>query len=288
MTDPRGVLARDGMAAARLEGILPARRYVSTTRRRIVAPVAPLRRAPRLEAEQLSQLLFGETVEVLDVAEGYAFAQSGRDGYVGYVDADCLDPPSTGSPSAGTASGEADLRVAVLRTYAFTEPSIKSLPQGLYSLNALITPQAREGRFVKARDGGWFIAEHLAPLDRFETDPVAVAERFIGTPSLWGGNESLGLDCSGLVQQVLRACGLACPRDSDQQMALGIPIDPEAGLMRGDLVFWRGHVGFLADSNALLHANGHHMAVVVEPLDEAIRRIEAAGSGRPTAWRRLA
>ena len=208
------------------------------------------------------------------------------------MDADCLDPPSTGSPSAGTASGEADLRVAVLRTYAFTEPSIKSLPQGLYSLNALITPHAREGRFVKARDGGWFIAEHLAPLDRFETDPVAVAERFIGTPYLWGGNESLGLDCSGLVQQVLRACGLACPRDSDQQMALGTPIDPEAGLMRGDLVFWRGHVGFRADSKALLHAKGHHMAVVVEPLDEAIRRIEArsvlTARPRPPAWAGIA
>ncbi len=282
MIDQRRVLARDGLASARLEGIVAASRYVPTTRRRVVTPVAPLRRAPRLEAEQLSQLLFGETVDVLEVADGFAFAQSGRDGYVGYVDADCLDPAA--EPTGGT---EAALRVAVLRTYAFTEPSIKSLPAGLYSLNALIVPEAREGRFVKARTGGWFIEEHLAPLDRFETDPVAVAERFIGTPYLWGGNESLGLDCSGLVQQALRACGLACPRDSDQQMALGRPIDPDQGLMRGDLVFWRGHVGFLADSNALLHANGHHMAVVVEPLDAAIARIDAAGSGRPTAWRRL-
>ncbi len=283
MTDQRGILARDGVAAARLEGIVAARHYAPTTRRRVVTPVAPLRRAPRIEAEQVSQLLFGETVEILDEAEGFAFAQSGRDGYVGYVDAECLD--LHGDP---VAPAPAALRVAVLRTYAFTEPSIKSLPEGLYSLNALITPEDREGRFVKARDGGWFIGDHLAPLDQFETDPVAVAERFVGTPYLWGGNESLGLDCSGLVQQSLRACGMACPRDSDQQMALGTAIDPLQGLLRGDLVFWRGHVGFLTGSNALLHANGHHMAVVIEPLDAAIARIEAAGSGQPTAYRRLA
>lgn len=283
MIDQRGILARDGVAAARLEGVVAARRYAPTTRRRVVTPVAPLRRAPRIEAEQVSQLLFGETVEILDETEGFAFGQSGRDGYVGYVDAECLDPP--GEP---VAPAPAALRVAVLRTYAFTEPSIKSLPEGLYSLNALITPEARQGRFVKARDGGWFISEHLAPLEQFETDPVAVAERFVGTPYLWGGNESLGLDCSGLVQQSLRACGMACPRDSDQQMVLGNAIDPGQGLRRGDLVFWRGHVGFLTGSNALLHANGHHMAVVIEPLDAAIARIDAAGSGQPTAYRRLA
>jgi cell wall-associated NlpC family hydrolase len=282
MMDSRGVLTRDGIAAAQLEGVVPARRYVPTTRRRVITPVAPLRRSPQVDAEQMSQLLFGETVDILDVTAGFAFAQARRDGYVGYVDAACLDRDSR---PAGTHEGA--MRVAVLRTYAFTEPSIKSLPEGLYSLNALIEPEAREGRFVKARQGGWFIAEHLAPLGTFEVDPVAVAERFIGTPYLWGGNESLGLDCSGLVQQALRACGLACPRDSDQQMVLGSPIDPDQGLLRGDLVFWRGHVGFLTDTNALLHANGHHMAVVVEPLDAAIQRIEAAGSGPPTGYRRL-
>jgi cell wall-associated NlpC family hydrolase len=283
MTDPRTCLGHNGVATVRLEGLLAAERYVPTLRRRVISPVAPLRRSPRLDAEQLSQLLFGEVVEVLEETGGYAFAQSGRDGYVGFVDTDCL----AAVPVAATSDGGL-LRVAVLRTYAFSDPSIKSLPEGLYSLNALIEPETREGRFVKAKSGGWFIAEHLAPLGQFDPDPVAVAERFLGTPYLWGGNESLGLDCSGLVQQALRACGMACPRDSDQQMVLGVAIDPADGLARGDLIFWRGHVGFIAGENLLLHANGHHMAVVLEPLDEAIRRIEAAGSGLPTGYRRIA
>ena len=141
---------------------------------------------------------------------------------------------------------------------------------------------------MKARHGGWFVADHLAPLGEVETDPVDVALRFLGAPYLWGGNESLGLDCSGLVQQALRACGIACPRDSDQQMTLGEALEAAEPLQRGDLVFWRGHVGFVSGEDTLLHANGHHMAVVAESLEGAIRRIEAAGSGLPTGRRRMA
>ena len=120
----------------------------------------------------------------------------------------------------------------------------------------------------------------------FVPDPVAVAERFVGAPYLWGGRESLGLDCSGLVQQALFACGHACPRDSDQQQALGRAVDGGA-LQRGDLVFWKGHVGLMVDGERLLHANGHHMMTVIEPLAGAVARIAAAGVGEPTAYRRI-
>ena len=128
--------------------------------------------------------------------------------------------------------------------------------------------------------------DHLAPIGDFETDWAGVAERFLGAPYLWGGRESLGLDCSGLVQQALFACGRACPRDADQQAALGREIAAEA-FGRGDLVFWKGHVAIGLDATRIVHANGFHMAVAIEPLETAISRIDAAGSGRPTAFRRL-
>jgi cell wall-associated NlpC family hydrolase len=113
-----------------------------------------------------------------------------------------------------------------------------------------------------------------------------VAERFLGAPYLWGSRESLGLDCSGLVQQALMACGRACPRDTDQQERMGEAVARDE-FRHGDLVFWKGHVAIGLDEARIIHANGHHMCVAVEPLDEAIARIVAAGSGEPTSFRRL-
>lgn len=276
MSDSRLLLARGDLAAAQLEGLWPAARYAATTQMRVTSPTAALKTAPDARSEQASQLLFGESFDVLLEENDYAFGQSERDGYVGFVRKDAL-AVGRGSPSH---------RVGSLRTFAFSEPSIKSPPVGLYSLNALVTEEAVEGRFVKAVGGGWFVHEHLSRIGDFEDDPVAVAERFVGAPYLWGGNDSLGLDCSGLVQQAMRACGRACPRDSDQQRALGTSVPDLQSLMRGDLIFWKGHVGFISGQNQLLHANAHHMAVVIEALDEAVQRIEAAGSGAPVALRR--
>ncbi|HEV7383963.1 MAG TPA: NlpC/P60 family protein, partial [Phenylobacterium sp.] len=181
---------------------------------------------------------------------------------------------------------EATHRVGALRTYAFAAPSIKTQATGPYSMNALVAVEAREGRLAKVSGAGWVAAEHLTPIGTFETDMAGVAERFLGAPYLWGGRESLGLDCSGLVQAALFACGHACPRDTDQQAELGREIARE-DFGRGDLVFWNGHVAIALDEARVVHANGFHMMVAVEPLETAIARIDAAGVGRPTTYRRL-
>jgi cell wall-associated NlpC family hydrolase len=279
--DPRITLARPDLASSALEGLVSAARYVEPTPMQCSAPVAAIRKAADAGAEQVDQLLFGEGFEVLEEANGFAFGQAQRDGYVGYVDLEALSAPVL-APTH---------RVAALRTYAFAEANLKMPPVALLSMNGLVTVDAVEGRYAKAERSGWIIADHLKPTEEgFETDPAGVGERFVGAPYLWGGRESLGLDCSGLVQQALYACGRACPRDSDQQQALGEALDIGSdlkGLRRGDLVFWRGHVGIMLDGGGLLHANGHHMATAIEPLSEAVARIEAAGSGRPTAFRRL-
>jgi hypothetical protein len=275
-TDPRVTPLRDGLASRSLEGVVTAERYVDTKLRAACVPAASLRCAPDAEAEQLDQVLFGERFEVLDEAAGFAWGQARRDGYVGYVALADLAPP----PAAPTH------RISALRTYALARADFKSPSSGPYSLGALITEEAREGQFVKAAGAGWFPAPHLTPIGVFETDFVAVAERHLGAAYLWGGRESCGLDCSGLLQQALFACGRACPRDTDQQAQMGQAI--KAGeARRGDLVFWRDHVGIVLDGAQLLHASAHHMAVAVEPLVEAIARIKAAGAGEPTGWRRI-
>lgn len=274
--DPRVTPLRDGIASRALEGVVPAEVYLDPRRLGCVVPAAAVRRAPDGASEQMDQLLFGEVFEALEEEGGFLWGQAGRDGYVGFVEAAALAP-----------AGEAPThRVGAIRTYAFAEPSIKSRAAGPYSLNALVTVEAVEGRLARVTGAGWMAADHLTPIGSFETDPAGVAERYLGAPYLWGGRESLGLDCSGLVQQALLACGLACPRDADQQQGLGREIGREA-FGRGDLVFWKGHVAIGLDRERIIHANAHHMAVAIEPLDAALERIKAAGSGEPTAFRRI-
>ena len=273
--DRRVTPRRPDLAGRALEGVLPASAYVDPAHRVLRTAAAGIHAAADAGSEQQDQLLFGEGFEVLDEADGWAWGQARRDGYVGYVRAEVLAP--AGVPATH--------RVAAIRTYAFVEPSIKSHALGPYSLNALVSAEAVEGRFVKAEGSGWFVVEHLAPVGVFETDPAAVAERYLGAPYLWGGRESLGLDCSGLVQQALLACGRACPRDTDQQQVLGRAVEPQ-DLARGDLVFWRGHVALMLDAVNILHANAFHMAVAIEPLAAAIARIAAGPSGEPVAYRR--
>ena len=273
--DARVTLARADLAARALQGLVPAAAYADPAPHGVIVPAAALRRFPDLAAEQLDQVLFGEIFEVLDEQDGFAWGQSRRDGYVGFVERAALAP----------AAALPTHRIAAIRTYAFAEPSIKTRAFGPYSINALLRIEARDGRFAKAVGAGWFVEDHLSPIGRFEADPVAVAERFLGAPYLWGGRESLGLDCSGLTQQALLACGIAYPRDTDQQQQLGQPLS--AGeLQRGDLVFWKGHVAMMLDAERIIHANAHHMATAIEPLSQTRARYVTAGVGEPTAYRR--
>ena len=270
MSDPRLTLARDDLADAALQGLIRAGRFDQTKAYHCAVPAAAIRRAPDPDAEQLDQLLFGETFLVLESTAGWAWGQAGRDGYVGHARLDDL--------KAGAVA--ATHRVTALRAYAFSRPDLKSRPAALLSFNALVAVEAQEGKYLKAQGSGWIAAGQLQPIGAVETDPDAVAERFVGAPYQWGGRESLGLDCSGLVQQALHACGRSCPRDSDQQQALGHAV-AAADLARNDLVFWKGHVGMMLDAQRLIHASAFHMQVAIEPLAEAVARI-----GEPTACRR--
>ncbi len=274
--DPRITPWRDGIAARSLEGVLEAEVYLDPKAMGCVAAATGIHAAADAGSEQMDQLLFGERFEVLEEEGGWLFGQAARDGYVGFVRAEALQ-------AAGAMPTH---RVAAIRTYAFAEASIKSRAIGPYSINSLVAVEAVEGKLAKVAGAGWMTAAHLAAIGTSDGDDwAAVAERFLGAPYLWGGRESLGLDCSGLVQQALFACGRACPRDTDQQQALGVEIDP-AQFGRGDLVFWKGHVAIGLGEGRIVHANGHHMAVAIEPLSEALTRIAAAGS-EAVAYRRL-
>jgi cell wall-associated NlpC family hydrolase len=268
LPDPRRHAYREDLAAASLRDHVKAPRYVTGEQRQIAVPVLPLRRQPRFDAILDTEALFGETLTLLEEHEGWGWVQLARDGYVGYM-------PSEGLSAAVRTPTH---KVAALRTYVYPEPDFKRPPLALLSMNAQLSAAAAEGKFLALEGGGFVVATHTRKVDETAADPVAVALRFVGTPYLWGGRTSLGLDCSGLVQLANEAAGLVCPRDADMQAAeLGRPLARQAELVRGDLVFWDGHVGIMTSATDMLHASAEHMAVVVEPLAEAGARIAASG-----------
>jgi len=278
--DPRVTPARTDLAAKHLEGQVQAARYVEGRLCEVVEPQAPLRREPRPDAPLDTEALKGERVTVYDSnGEGWAWGQLAADGYVGWLPENALSPPGA-APTH---------KVTALRTLAFPGPSIKLPPLEALPFGARLAIARIEDRMAVTPSGAYLPAVHLAPLDRNEADFVAVAERFLGAPYLWGGKTALGHDCSGLVQVALTACGIWCPRDSDmQEQVLGTAVSADlAALKRGDLIFWKGHVAIVRDRETLLHANAYHMAVAVEPIAEAVTRIRGAGS-EMTGVRRIA
>lgn len=270
--DPRRNAYRDDLAAEELRDRVAAPRFVVGEERQVVQSALPLRGTPDPKAAYASELIFGERVMVYDTSEGWAWVQSQRDRYVGYVPAAALSR----SVSAPTH------KVRALGTFVYPAPDIKTPPLMHLSIGSELTVAETGETFSRLLKGGHVVTRHIVEINRHQRDFVEVAERFIGVPYLWGGRTRMGIDCSGLVQVSLQAAGIGAPRDSDMQRAeLGEQIavaDDLEGLQRGDLVFWKGHVGIMADGLMLLHANAHHMAVVIETLPEAAERIAHAGS----------
>ncbi|NWG45526.1 MAG: C40 family peptidase [Alphaproteobacteria bacterium] len=284
MYDPRFTPARADIAARYLEGEIAAERFVDGWAAQVTASSAPLRRTPSPEAGLETELLHGEPFHVYDEADGWAWGQAGIDDYVGFVPLACLAAaPALRAPSH---------RVSALRTFVYPEADLKRPVRLSLSLGAKLRVAEIEGRWARLEEGGFVFAPHLVPARDRAADFVAVAERFIGVPYLWGGRSSLGLDCSALVQLSLEAAGYPAPRDSDVQEAdLGRELPIEGGalpaLERGDLVFWKGHVAIMIDPVRIIHANATHMAVSVNRLEEFARRVEPS-TGPLTSVRRLA
>jgi len=274
--DPRLNAFRPDLADARLQGRVEAARFVDGEDFRVIASQAPVRRAPAADAPLDTEALRGELVRVFDTTDdGWCWVQLAADKYVGYMPREALAAPQPAPTHKVTARA----------TFAFARPDIKSPPLAALPLGAAVavTGEAEDhnARYALIAPAGAVVMQHLAPLAGYATDWTAIAETFLGTPYLWGGKTGIGIDCSGLAQVALQACGIACPRDTYmQERAIGVALPLQSGLpklQRGDLVFWRGHVGIMRDAESLLHANAHHMAVVIEPLAAALARHERAG-----------
>ncbi len=264
--DKRLHACRVDLADETLRGHCDAASFVRGTPMQCAVPVAGVRRAASDDAMQLTQMLWGESVNVFERKNGWAWVQLQRDGYVGYVEDAALT----------TMTASASHRLVVRSSHLYPAPDLKTQPVIAVAMGSELPALATSGDFIKLASEHFVYAAHLNHPQ--PNDFVSVAEQFLHTPYLWGGKTVWGLDCSGLVQVALHAVGAKCLRDSDmQEQSLGHVVGPD-DLRRGDLIFWKGHVGIMQDATTLLHANGHHMMVVSEPLRTAVDRIAARGS----------
>ncbi len=248
-------------------------------RLRVNQPFLALKAEPKLRAAQLTELVYGQAFDVHEVQGRWAYGRVRallphirRGDYVGWIEKSGLDAQTE----------PASFVVNVLSAPVFRKADLKSHIVMSLPLGAKITVIAERDAYLQIGAGAYIHRNHVRPIEVFETDPIAVARRYLGQPYVWGGNGARGVDCSGLVQMALTACGIDCPRDASQQengVGESVPLaSVHAGQGQpGDLLFWPGHVGILATSRRLLHANAYHMAVVEEPLGPALKRMEKAG-----------
>lgn len=271
--DRRLTPANDRAALAHLRGVVDAPQYVAGTAARILWPLADLLARP--DGPRDRQLVLGDGVTVIDRHAGWAFVQAAKDGYCGYLPEAALGPDFT--PTHW---------LAAPASHAYPEPRVQSPARHPLYLGSQVRVTGLQGAWAET-PAGFIPAPHLRAQGDLCQDPVCVAQSLLNAPYLWGGNSAAGIDCSGLVQGALLACGITCPGDSDQQQALGHALPDDAALRRGDLVFWRGHVALVSGPDQIIHANGYSMSVAYEPLSAAIARIENSNGGPVTARRRL-
>ncbi|MDC3003771.1 C40 family peptidase [Paracoccaceae bacterium] len=266
--------ANETVACSTLKGKIKHANFVEAKNYQVNVPFVDLLGSP--DGKRNRQLIYGSKVKYFSAAKGWAFIQNTYDNYVGYV------PEST----IASETQKTHIVTAPL-AHVFMEPNIKSKNIEILPLAARVSGEMIGNGFLET-ELGWISVSQLKRKTELSKDPVEVSKLLQNAPYLWGGNTTLGIDCSGLIQISLLLCGIDCPGDSDQQMnTLGQNIDIGSPRKKGDIIFWKGHVAWALNERQILHANAYHMATVIEEANEAIERIKKQDNNSVIAHKRL-
>jgi len=203
----------------------------------VTASVADIRKEPNSRSERLSQLVYGEKVQIISQGSEYSLIRcpDGLEGYIKNTLTAEKDPP----------------KYKIVRHYS---------ARGMtFSFGSYLNDADLERYRVRKT--------YVVPIQK-KYEPAILAPKFLGIPYLWGGTSDFGFDCSGFTQRLFRFSGIEIPRNSDQQKESSKPIRNLSEAKKGDLLFFEGHVALYLGQNKIIHANGHFSSVSYTDLSD--------------------
>ncbi len=260
--DTRITPIRRDLASAAYKDIVKRKKYVTAKLATVKSAFTPL--YSNKGSKLSTQLLYGEECDVFETKNGWSWIQSRRDNYVGY----------TPTINITRKIYKPNSKVISLRTIIYTKPDIKSVTKGYLSFNSLVEVIKIKGKYSLIKNLGWCPSLDLVKIKSSKFNHIDLSKQYLDTPYLWGGRDSMGIDCSGLVQNLHQINNKPFPRDTDmQEIFVTNEVKYEKDLKAGDLVFWKGHVAMMIDHSNIIHANAFHMKTAIEPLSTAKKRI---------------
>ena len=260
--DTRITPIRRDLASTAYKAIVKRKKYVTAKLATVKSAFTPL--YSNKGSKLSTQLLYGEECDVFETKNGWSWIQSRRDNYVGY----------TPTINLTRKIYKPNSKVISLRTVIYTKPDIKSVTKGYLSFNSLVEVIKIKGKYSLIKNLGWCPSLDLVKIKSSKFNHINLSKQYLDTPYLWGGRDSMGIDCSGLVQNLHQINNRPFPRDTDmQELFVTNEVKYEKDLKAGDLVFWKGHVAMMIDNSNIIHANAFHMKTAIEPLSTAKKRI---------------
>ena len=158
------------------------------------------------------------------------------------------------------------------------ECNVYKKPNNKYKLNKKIFFNSRisilnyKNNFIQTKNG-WILKKNIKPINFRKKHFLDNIKLYLNTKYLWGGNSPKGLDCSALVQELLKFNNIYCPRDSKDQKKFFRKEISIKNIRKGDLLFWKGHVAIALSNKKLVHAFGPRKKVVIMGIKETVKKI---------------